>query len=185
MLVEYQRGMRRLIGMRVILVAIAVAGCGAPAQTVASSGDLDPHSSRDALVRATFVRVGAGDLDGLIDLATKRPAYDRVLVCSGARPDDETEGLREQLAPPARSGKGLAIDVVAIDPSTEEQVNTIPAGEHYEGTCKTNAPVVWYPLTAKLRIRKAGGAPREASAWVNVFDIGGRWYLAALQQQLD
>jgi hypothetical protein len=182
---EYQRRRRRLIEMRVILVAIAVAGCGAPARMVASSGDLDPHSSRDALVRAMFVRVSAGDLDGLIELATKRPAYDRVLVCSGARPDDETEGLREALSPPVRSGKGLAIDVVAIELSTEEQVSTISAGEHYEATCKTSAPIVWYPLTAKLRIRKAGGAPREASAWVNVFDIGGRWYLAALQPQLD
>jgi hypothetical protein len=171
------------------LVLVVLAACGGGTRTTAvgntgESGvaDADPHRSRDALVRATFARMGAGDLDGLIELASKRLAYERALACNDGGPEDETEGLREHLTPSAQSGKGHAIEVLQID--LAEPVSTMVAGEQFSESCTTKVAIHWHSLTAKLRIRGTG-APREASAWVNVFDIAGRWYLAALQQQLD
>jgi hypothetical protein len=172
------------------LVLVVISACGGSTRSSAVSNaggrddaDADAHGSRDALVRATFARMGAGDVAGLIELATKRSAYERALACT-AGPDDETEGLREALAPAAQNGKGHTIEVLQID--LAEPVSTMAAGEKFSDSCTTKVAIHWHSLNAKLRVRGAGGgAPREATAWVNVFDIGGRWYLAAVQQQLD
>lgn len=172
-----------------MLVALTACGSSARAPAVSNAGAggavaADPHGSRDALVRATFARMGAGDLEGLLELANKRPAYDSALACTGA-PEDETAGLREHLAPPAQNGKGHTIEVLHVD--LAEPVSTMGVGEQFSERCTTKVAIHWHSLTAKLRIRAANrsGAPREATAWVNVYDIAGRWYLAALQQQLD
>ncbi len=163
---------------------LTIVACGSPAPHVANPSSTDPHNSREALVRETFARLVAGNVDGLAALVPHKAGLDRVITCDRPnRVDQDQAARREFLQATANNFKGLTFEVLAISNSPDEPASTQPAGAAFIEGCTLSVPVRWESLAVKVRVSAASAAPRESSVWVNVYEIAGRWYLVVMQEK--
>jgi hypothetical protein len=177
-----------------LIIVVAGLACGSPQPTTNATrspppttnatDSVDPHRSREALVREIFKRLGEGNVDDLAALVPHKAALDRVITCDRPdRVDADQAARREFLRETAKNFKGLSIDVVAIAASPEEPAATRPAGEAFIEGCTLSVPIRWEALDVKVRLRAANVAPRDSSVWVNVYEIAGRWFLVVMQEK--
>ncbi len=180
-MIDRRRKLQALVAVLTMLVA-----CGSPAAPVATTKGIqtDPHASRDALVRETFARLGAGNVDELAALVPHKAGLDRVITCDRPdRVDEDQAARRDVLRETAKNFKGQTFEVLAISKSAQDEVSTQPVGEAFIEGCTLSVPVRWEPLEVKVRVSAASSAPRESSVWMNVYEIAGRWYLVVMQEK--
>jgi hypothetical protein len=166
------------MSMRILAVVLTAACSSSSAKPAAPTVEVDPHDSREALVRSAFAALAAGDEWTLHTLADVRGQYGRHLSCApGAGLDEEIKRVQFGLFKSISGARGLGIELLDIGPPTIEKAYR--AGDHV-GDCTVQQDLTYEKLRARVRVTLSGHAPVEASIDVSVYSVDGRVYLRHL-----
>jgi hypothetical protein len=158
----------------VAVVPILLA-CG-PAVPRKVTPPADPHASREAMVRATFARLQAGDIDGLSALGDMESVFQQAFTCTKPpdfKIDKERHRSRIKTATDAAQGTEIEVlDIAAAQPHPPE----VKKGQDVDG-CVAKADLGEDKVDVKIRIKRKGQTPVESTSRVGLIQIGDRFYL--------
>jgi hypothetical protein len=150
----------------------AATSTGAPApvsNTMTPSGS-DVHRSRHTVVRKAVAALAAGDVEGLVALASPQELYATHYTCSSLTADQFTAKAREQYTEASSQSKGTIAEVVFI-----EELKVVK-DKHRDESCAPKKSLVTYAASVKVKVGSDDKA-RERRMDFTLHEVGERWYL--------
>jgi hypothetical protein len=163
-----------------IWIAMVLVACGGSAATTSGppttvSNTMTPsgpdvHRSRHTLVRKAVAALAAGDVEGLVVLASPKELYAAHYTCSSLTSDQFAAAAREQYTEASAASKGVVAEVVFIEELEIEK------DAHRDESCAPKKSLVTFAASVKVKVGSDDKA-RERRLDFTLHEVGERWYL--------